>query len=69
MCPNCEVFYCKKCALSLSELENICWACNKPLDESKPVKSYKKDEEEIKLEMPENSPKFSKLNIEKPESK
>jgi len=26
-------------------MENTCWACNNPLDESKPFKPYKKQEE------------------------
>jgi len=44
ICPECETFYCEKCAKAIIGLENACWACNKPLDESKPFKPYKKQE-------------------------
>jgi len=37
----------------LSNLENACWACDNPLDESKPSRPFKKAEEEIELELPE----------------
>ncbi|GAH31877.1 unnamed protein product, partial [marine sediment metagenome] len=43
-CPKCDVFYCKKCVEALTNLENACWVCNAPLDESKPTKPYKKVE-------------------------
>lgn len=35
MCPKCNSFYCIKCAEALTNLENVCWACNEPLDPSK----------------------------------
>ncbi|GAF68089.1 unnamed protein product [marine sediment metagenome] len=39
-------------------LENECWACGGPLDESKPVTSHEKEEEEeIDIEKIEKSPK------------
>jgi len=48
ICPSCDALYCQNCAQALSNLENACWACNGPIDESKPVKPYK-EEEEIEL--------------------
>ena len=45
-CPTCDALYCIKCSESLSNLENACWICNTPFDESKPVKLYKKPNEE-----------------------
>lgn len=45
ICPECETFYCEKCARAMIDLENVCWACDKPLDSSKPFKSYKEQEE------------------------
>jgi len=49
LCPKCDVLYCGKCAQVLSTLENICWICNTPLDETKPVRKIEK-EEELKIE-------------------
>ena len=45
ICPECETFYCENCAKAIINMENACWACNQPLDESKPSKPYKKEEE------------------------
>ena len=44
ICPECETFYCDNCARAIIELENACWACDTPLDDSKPFKPYKKKE-------------------------
>jgi len=44
-CPECDALYCIKCSESLSNLENACWVCNTPFDESKPVKPFKRIEE------------------------
>lgn len=43
LCPNCETFYCQTCARALINLENACWACNSPIDKTKPV-NIKKEE-------------------------
>jgi len=56
MCPECETFYCEKCAHALENLENACWACGESIDESKPVKSFKK-EEEVDIEISEKPKK------------
>lgn len=48
MCPECMAFYCKKCSTALADLENACWVCELPFDESKPVKLSKKDEMAVK---------------------
>ncbi len=48
LCPECNTFYCSKCANALSDLENACWVCEVPFDESKPVRlSEIKEEEEF----------------------
>jgi len=44
ICPDCNTFYCNICADTLVDLENACWACNSPFDESKPSKPYEKEE-------------------------
>ena len=51
LCTGCATFYCHKCAKALIQLENACWACNAPIDKSKPVKPFKTQEEmeEIKI--------------------
>ncbi|MFX1292487.1 MAG: hypothetical protein ACFFAG_16205 [Promethearchaeota archaeon] len=38
VCPKCNAFYCVKCSEALTNLENTCWVCETPFDESKPVK-------------------------------
>lgn len=44
ICPVCETFYCENCARAIMELENACWACDQPLDASRPHTPYKKKE-------------------------
>ena len=46
LCFECGAFYCEKCFRALSELENACWACDHPLDATKPVKLSKEDIED-----------------------
>jgi len=46
---KCGAIYCDNCAQALTNLENACWACNTPIDVSKPVKLYEENEEEIKF--------------------
>ena len=62
VCPECETFYCDKCYNALTNLENACWACNTQLDETKPVKPFKKEEEvEVEIsEKPQKKPKTKK---------
>ena len=50
ICPECKAFYCMKCAQALANLENACWVCETPFDESKPVRLPEKEEEEIIME-------------------
>ncbi|MFW9827957.1 MAG: hypothetical protein ACFFEY_10210 [Candidatus Thorarchaeota archaeon] len=38
ICPKCNALYCVKCSDALTNLENACWVCDTPFDESKPVK-------------------------------
>jgi predicted amidophosphoribosyltransferase len=42
---KCGANYCENCARALANLENICWACDAPIDYSKPVKHYKEKDE------------------------
>ncbi len=46
-CPSCNSLYCIKCADTLATLENACWVCELPFDESKPVKLPEKEEEKV----------------------
>ncbi len=58
MCNSCDALYCGNCAQALSNLENACWVCDGPIDESKPVRSYKDEEEaEIKISETKTKPK------------
>ncbi len=47
LCPDCDTFYCLKCSNTLTTLENACWVCCAPLDPLKPVKLYKKEEDDF----------------------
>jgi len=46
ICPDCGTLYCESCALLLSDIENACWVCNNPFDESKPSKPFQREEKE-----------------------
>jgi hypothetical protein len=56
LCPDCSTFYCSKCSEALVNLENACWVCDTPFDESKPVKPFEK-EEEVEVEISEKPQK------------
>ena len=44
---ECGVIYCGNCAQALTNLENVCWVCDNPIDYSKPVKSRVDEPERI----------------------
>jgi hypothetical protein len=55
ICPSCNTLYCIKCSKELSNLENVCWVCNEPIDETKPIKPHiKPTEEKISRKLDEN---------------
>lgn len=60
ICPDCDTFYCEKCAQALETMENACWVCNTPFDKSKPSKPFKKEEEEGVVTIEENDQKAVK---------
>ena len=62
LCPECNTFYCEKCSNALSDLENMCWVCDAPFDESKPVKPYKKEEALEEIEISEKITKTPKID-------
>lgn len=43
ICPDCKALYCRKCAKELIKIDNMCWGCLGPIDDSKPIK-YDKEE-------------------------
>ena len=47
---ECGVIYCGNCARALTNLENVCWVCDAPIDYLQPVKPYKEEEERVKVE-------------------
>ena len=47
---KCGANYCENCARALTNLENVCWACETPIDYSKPSKPYKEEKERIKVQ-------------------
>lgn len=48
---DCDALYCENCTRALTDLENVCWACNAPMDKSKPVKHYEEEEEGTDLKI------------------
>ncbi len=50
ICIKCNALYCQNCAKHLSNLENQCWVCDTPFDESKPSKPYLIEKDDIILE-------------------
>jgi hypothetical protein len=45
---ECGAIYCDKCARAVSNLENVCWVCDAPIDYSKPVKPKEEETEELR---------------------
>ncbi len=37
VCPHCGAYYCMNCINALEVMERICWACEKPLKQIKPI--------------------------------
>lgn len=50
ICTKCDALYCENCARALTDLENACWACNEPIDKTKPTKPFKLSEESEYIE-------------------
>ena len=46
---ECGAIYCENCARALTNLENMCWACNIPIDYFKPTKPFKEEEARIQI--------------------
>lgn len=63
ICPKCETLYCEHCARTVENIENACWYCGIPFDESKPIRPYKKEEAEV-VDMKDiiEKPKKRKVN-------
>ena len=53
ICTGCDVIYCEKCARALTEIDNVCWVCDEPIDKSKPVKPVLVEEIEEDKELPD----------------
>jgi len=47
---ECGAIYCENCARALTNLENVCWACEEPIDYSKPIKPKEEETEEIRVD-------------------
>lgn len=62
ICPKCDALYCIKYSEVLVNLENACWVCETPFDESKPSKPFKKEEEKVEVELSEKITKTPKIN-------
>ncbi|UCD02393.1 MAG: pyridoxamine 5'-phosphate oxidase family protein [Promethearchaeota archaeon] len=55
VCPECEIFYCMNCSQALANLENVCWVCNTPIDESKSSKPFEIEKYEKKMKKSKKS--------------
>ena len=51
---DCKAIYCEKCARALEKMENACWVCGGPFDNTKPIKKIEEDDQQIQLEMPQD---------------
>ena len=47
---ECGTIYCDSCARAVSDLENVCWSCESPIDNSKPVKQIEEEHVGVKFE-------------------
>ncbi|MFW9875211.1 MAG: hypothetical protein ACFFG0_19060 [Candidatus Thorarchaeota archaeon] len=52
ICSECDALYCENCARTLSNLENACWVCNIPFDNTKPSKPFTKNGEDSHTKKP-----------------
>lgn len=62
VCKDCKTSYCERCYNALTNLENVCWSCDSALDDSKPFKPFRSEEEPIGLEISEKAQKKPKIN-------
>jgi tetratricopeptide (TPR) repeat protein len=46
---ECGAIYCENCARAITDLENICWICDIPIDYLKPVKLYKDEGKNLEV--------------------
>ncbi len=54
--PRMWRLICMKCAKVLSNIENVCWVCNSPIDETKPIIPQDDEVEKRAEEMGKNKP-------------
>lgn len=47
ICPGCDALYCEKCAKVVEGMENACWVCEAPIDETKPVNIPEKEKGDL----------------------
>ncbi|MFX1321355.1 MAG: hypothetical protein ACFFAQ_06900 [Promethearchaeota archaeon] len=52
ICSECDALYCENCARTLTDLENACWVCNAPFDNTKPTKPFTKNRERGDIKKP-----------------
>jgi len=62
ICPQCKSIYCAKCAQELIKIDNMCWGCAEPIDDSKPISPIKQEDEDIVVDVTQDKPKKKKNN-------
>lgn len=61
VCPECEALYCENCVRTLENLENSCWICNRPFNESKPSKPFKIKDKNLDPKLLDSMNKLPKI--------
>ena len=57
ICPECRTLYCEKCAKELIQIDNMCWGCSGPIDDSIPIKPIKQEDEDVIVDITKGKPK------------
>ncbi len=47
ICPTCDAWYCIKCSKALTDLENVCWGCEKPINLFRLLNHEREQDKEI----------------------
>ncbi|MFX1276287.1 MAG: hypothetical protein ACFFBP_05550 [Promethearchaeota archaeon] len=68
VCSKCDALYCEKCARALSNLENVCWVCNQPINESKPSNPFSVEKDKSKFSDDIKKRKRKNKSIQQPKN-
>ncbi|MCK4380147.1 MAG: tetratricopeptide repeat protein [Candidatus Lokiarchaeota archaeon] len=60
---ECGAIYCENCARAITDIENVCWVCDVPIDYLKPTKPYQ-EEERVKFDKTGKKPSNKRHSTE-----